>query len=321
MRIKTIVKLLVAVMNITLFSTTNASAWTVLGGQPLIPGGIQGSGQDARTDFVMKSRTAPFQNAMKLAGLNKKERQAVNNAISRGQFTKCYLKYGDHFIAESYGANGAFVDRDVTFLDRDFKGTKGAPAFCLTVKISSRVARNRRGTRTTGIFADLKIPFECVNFGLERKYEKISFRRAPEASRRPSAPRPTPTPVAPAPTQPVTPAPEQPRIETNNSPTCEKVKAPEHISPGMGFIVRFTCSDRDGDSLTLYVETARGLTTFRDETVNGNSITYTYEYRAINGDYTPLEPGFEFITVIAMDSKGATSPEMYINFSVAYDER
>lgn len=139
--------------------SANAS-WTHLGGDPLFPGGIKGSGQTARNDFVRKMNTNRAAKAMKRAGLSAAERKAVRNAVNKGRFKQCTLNYGDTFQKMSFGAGTIFVDRNVTFADPNYKDS-GSPAFCLTVKVK------KKGGKVTTI--KIKVPFVCVNFAVISK--------------------------------------------------------------------------------------------------------------------------------------------------------
>lgn len=104
---------------------------------------------------------------------------------------------------------------------------------------------------------------------------------------------------------------------TNNKPTCQEYKSPQHVYPGMGYDVQFSCSDIDGDPITLSVTAMRGKVTY----VEKNGTLYTYHYSAVKADGSPLPPGDEVITVIATDSKGASSVPLLIEFPIPVDER
>jgi hypothetical protein len=182
-----------------LASSAMASGWTVLGGAPLFPGGIPNANQQGRNKFVHDMLSHKGVAAQKRAGLNKRERQAVKQALVRGEFKKCTLHYGDSFEFMAYGVGTIFVDRNVTFKDPRYKG-HGAPAFCLTVEVSK-----------SGGLLSLKVSFRCENFGGNRKKLKPVRHEKPE--------KPKPKPERPRQTKP--PAPEAP-AETPKAPEPSK---------------------------------------------------------------------------------------------------
>lgn len=146
-----------------------------------------------------------------------------------------------------------------------------------------------------------------------------------KAAKKPAPAQPTPAPV-PSTTPP---APEQPREPVNEIPSCQSIKEPQHVLPGMGYEIKFRCSDRDGDSLTIFAEPLYGSLIFKDS-VDG---VYIYHYDASYPDgSSPLpEMTWEVITVLAMDPRmQAMSPDelerlsimpMIIDFMVPRNER
>lgn len=156
-KVMTMIAVLVAALAIP---TTASAAWTNLGGDPLFKGGIQGTGQTARNDFVRKMNTDRANKAMKRAGLGSVERRTVRSAVNKGKFRKCTLHYGDRFQRMSFGAGTIFVDRNVTFADPRYKSS-GSPAFCLTVKVK------KKGGKVTTI--KIKVPFKCFNIAVVSK--------------------------------------------------------------------------------------------------------------------------------------------------------
>lgn len=159
-RMRLIIVLAVVVGAFAALAPSASASWTNLGGDPLFPGGIQGTGQTARNDFVRKMNTNRAAKAMKRAGLSAAERKAVRNAVNKGRFKQCTLNYGDHFQKMSFGAGTIFVDNNVTFADPNYKDG-GAPAFCLTVKVK------KKGGKVTTI--KLKVPFKCFNIAVVSK--------------------------------------------------------------------------------------------------------------------------------------------------------
>jgi hypothetical protein len=178
-------------------SSASASGWTVLGGDPLFPGGIPNANQQGRNKFVHDMLSHKGVLAQKRAGLNQRERQAFKQALVRGEFKQCTLRYGDQFEFMSYGVGTIFVDHGVTFRDPRYKG-HGAPAFCLTAEVGK-----------SGEVIELKIPFKCENFGGNRKKLKPKAEKPEKPKRHKPKPKPRPkteTPQAPpATTPPVTP--------------------------------------------------------------------------------------------------------------------
>lgn len=159
-RMRLIIVLTAVVGAFMALASPASASWTNLGGDPLFQGGIQGTGQAARNDFVRKMNTGRAAKAMRLAGLNAAERKAVRKAVNQGKFKECKLNYGDHFQRMSFGAGTIFVDRNVTFADPDYKNS-GAQAFCLTVKVK------KKGGKVTTI--KLKVPFICFNIAVVSK--------------------------------------------------------------------------------------------------------------------------------------------------------
>jgi len=148
--------LITAILVVGLIFASGASAsWTNLGGDPLFPGGIQGSGQAARNDFVRKITSARADIAMQRMGLSLAERRAVRRAATTGRFRRCTMHYGDTFQRMSYGAGAIFVDVNVTFADPDYRAG-GAAAFCMDVPVGKVVLH-------------LLTPFKCVNFALKER--------------------------------------------------------------------------------------------------------------------------------------------------------
>jgi hypothetical protein len=127
-----------------------SSQWTHLGSDPLVPGGIH-SGHD----FVRLVTSSKGHAAMQLEGLNKKEIAAVDSAARHGEETQCTLRYGQTFDAMVFGINGASIDRNVTFLDSNYKN--GAPAWCLKA-----VLKHGKSKETINMMA----PDKCANLTL-----------------------------------------------------------------------------------------------------------------------------------------------------------
>jgi hypothetical protein len=132
----------------------SSSSWTVLGGDPLVPGGVH-----SRSQFVHVITSGKGQTAMKYAGLGAKERQAVTLATREGEERSCNMPYGEHFQRMSFGINGTSVDRDVTFADPDYISSPAA-AFCVDAKVDV----NNDGKVDEVVH--IKMPEACGNIAL-----------------------------------------------------------------------------------------------------------------------------------------------------------
>jgi hypothetical protein len=215
----------------------SAFGWTHLGGDPLMSS-IKGSGQTARNDFVKKSRSAKFKTAMRRAGLNAKQRKAVAKAIVRGKFVKCELSYGDTFVRMAYGAGTVFVDRNVTFLDPNYR-SHSAPAFCLTVRVA-QVSRLSDGSIKTVITTiKIKVPWKCVNFAI------VSIKKRTTTHTPPPAPKPTPVQPQPTPQPPTTP-PAPPTQPQDRAPSITCVY-PAHLYIGGSYVIHCKTTDAEND--------------------------------------------------------------------------
>jgi len=158
-----------------------SGGWTVLGGDPLVSGGIH-----SRHDFVRLITSTKGKDAMQLEGLSAKEIAAVDQAAHQGKETTCSMPYGETFKAMVFGINGASIDHNVTFLDPRYKGNP-APAYCLDAPV-----RDKHGKVTEVVH--MKAPDLCANLSLvNRTYPKP----APKPHHKHQKP-PTPhTPVTP----------------------------------------------------------------------------------------------------------------------------
>lgn len=271
-RISKISVLVIVIMGI--MASLASASWTHLGGDPIFRGGIQGSGQAARNDFVKKSRTAKFQQAMKTAGLTKAERTAVNKAIRSGQFTSCRLKFGDVFLRMAFGTNGTSVDRNVTFADPNYKG-KGAPAFCLTVKI-------KKGNKLTEL--GILVPRKCVNFGLESRKtttvkpkEKTKKPKAPKVQAPTPAPQPAPAPAPQPQTPPATP-PTPPQVPPTTPPVTPIPLVDITASPAHAYVngkvwIFAKVKAAPGHSATLEFDALYGNVTSKKESTTYDNQT------------------------------------------------
>jgi len=114
-------------------SATANDGWTRLGGDPLVPAGV-----NTRNDFVRLMTSNKGSTAMTYAGLNASERAAVVRAARTGDFRSCSLRYGMTFQRMSFGINGTSVDRNVTFRDPRYRN-RPAAAWCLDVRAGSKV--------------------------------------------------------------------------------------------------------------------------------------------------------------------------------------
>jgi hypothetical protein len=127
-------------------AVSTAGGWTVLGGDPLVPGGVNN-----HSDFVRTVTSQKGQTAMTFAGLNKVERQAVTKVVRKGAFAPCTMRYGQKFWRMSFGINGTSVDRNVTFHDNRYLG--GAPSWCATAMVGGK----------GGYTVTIMMPYKCGN--------------------------------------------------------------------------------------------------------------------------------------------------------------
>jgi hypothetical protein len=118
--------------------------WSVLGGDPLVPGGVH-----SRSQLKSLFESPKGRSVLSGEGLSSSDISAVENAISHNKETDCTLNTGDHFIAMGFGQFGE-VETDVNYV------AGSAPAYCLDV---------RNGNKE--IF--MKIPQKCANIALERE--------------------------------------------------------------------------------------------------------------------------------------------------------
>jgi len=262
-------------------SSAFAAGWTVLGGDPLFPGGIPNASQQGRDKFVHDMLSSKGVVAQKRAGLNKRERQAFKQALVHGEFTKCTLHYGDHFEAMSYGVGAIFVDRNVTFKDPRYKA-HGAPAFCVTVEVGK-----------SGELVRVKVPFKCENFGVVKRKK---LKPGPEKPEKPKE-KPKPKPRCskkhpklcpkPEPRPEIPPAPEEPKKP--EEPEKPKPSAPEiaievindfEVNEETVICARVTATAGDSLSITFSAENGgqfagHGVATPRPGTTNEWCDPYT----------------------------------------------
>lgn len=129
------------------FAATNAGGWTRLGGDPVVPGGV-----NSRNDVVRLVTSSKGGTAMMYAGLSFGEQAAVVSAARRGEFRSCSLRYGSSFQKMSFGINGTSVDTNVTFLDPRYR-TSPAAAWCMNVRVGNKILK-------------ILIPRKCGNFAV-----------------------------------------------------------------------------------------------------------------------------------------------------------
>ena len=127
----------------------DSHTWSHLGGDPVWPGGVHSVGQ---LSVVVNS--AAGQRSLVCLGLNQAERSMVTKQIAQAK--SCVMKQGQEFVAMTFHADGASVDRPTKFVDARFPN--GASAFCLTVKV-------KEGGKTT-VTIKLLWPEICVNAAL-----------------------------------------------------------------------------------------------------------------------------------------------------------
>lgn len=114
-------------------ATAASFGWANVGGDPLVPGGIE-----TRQDYVNVITSEKGRSAMILMGLNTTERAAWKKAARQGKERACSVNTGEHFDVMSYGAGNVSVDRDVTLTDPDYKD-KPLKGLCLDFNVGKKV--------------------------------------------------------------------------------------------------------------------------------------------------------------------------------------
>ncbi len=296
-------------------ATSAFASWTRLGGDPLFPGGIKGKPgtQVHRNDFVRKMKSKKGQKAMRLALKNRSELTAVNRAISTGQFKKCTLRYGDRFVAESFGAGTVLVDRNVTFRDPRYR-TKGAPAYCMAVVVGGKAGK---------YVLRIKVPWICVNFGVMER-EKLPqpppekpVQPQPTPTPAPGQPAPTPVPGKPKPPTPTpTPVPEKPQPTptppppppANKPPMVKLANSPQHVFEKTGTTqICAEATDPEGDSLTVKFTVATGQVTDAYQPDLARQGRWCTKYSAFDLP-VGVESMYEVIQVAVSDGKHTIGP-------------
>lgn len=99
------------------------SGWTVLGGDPLIEGGVHSANQVAG---LIESNLG--RRTLEREGLNGSEISAIQSDAKKGEIHGCTLRFGETFKATVFGPGGNQIDSNVTFADPRYRN--GAAAFC-----------------------------------------------------------------------------------------------------------------------------------------------------------------------------------------------
>ena len=152
----------------------SASGWTVLGGDPLINGGVHSISQ---AEGLIDSNLG--HQVLQREGLSSSEIQAVQTDARKNQVRGCTMNFGEKFIAMVFGPGGNEIDYNVAFADPRFKN--GAPAYCVDAKIvnttkSEKFIKNQAGAVTEEVInidqkidqIDILIPQKCGNIALQK---------------------------------------------------------------------------------------------------------------------------------------------------------
>ena len=159
------------------------SIWSILGGDPLIKGGVHSIAQvGSLIESPLGHRT------LSREGLTNQQIAAVEAKAKKGGFHKSTMLFGSVFDAMVFGPNGNQIDWNVRFEDSRYPN--GAPAFSEDVKIvktskSDQVFKDQAGNITEEIITtdqkvnelNIVIPEKCGNIALnemnyEHKYHK-----------------------------------------------------------------------------------------------------------------------------------------------------
>ena len=131
-------------------ATTNTTGWKVLGGNPLVAGGVP-----TAKDYVALISSNKGKLAIERAGLTAFEGAIIKTAQAK-KFSACTMTFGQVFQAMSYGLNTVLVEANVAFQDPNYRS--GAPAWCQVTTVN-------QGSRV--IFIYTLVPQKCGNFALE----------------------------------------------------------------------------------------------------------------------------------------------------------
>ncbi len=149
------------------------SGWTVLGGDPLIEGGVHSANQVAGlVESNLGRRT------LEREGLNGSEISAIQLDAKKGEIHGCTLRFGETFKAMVFGPGGNQIDYNVTFADPRYRN--GAAAFCEEAVLAKTTQtkhfmKNSAGQVTKEIIdtnqkiesIDILIPQKCGNVALQ----------------------------------------------------------------------------------------------------------------------------------------------------------
>lgn len=127
-----------------------AHTWSVLGGDPLVNGGVHSK---KGVDNLLHSKKGV--RVMHGEGFNNLEIEALQTAADERDIRECELKTGDHFKYMAFGQHGE-VEGNVTYTSYD------APAYCIDVKVPEN------GKIKT---INVKIPKKCANIALYNEFE------------------------------------------------------------------------------------------------------------------------------------------------------
>lgn len=146
-------------------ATAASFGWANVGGDPLVPGGI-----DTRQEYVKLITSDKGATAMRLMGLNYDERAAWKEAARKGEAEECGRNTGAEFEYMSYGAGTVSVDKNVKLTDPDYKVNK-LKGFCLDV-----VVRNGKHKKVIETF----VAEPCANLTIENQYTTHTPTRKPK---------------------------------------------------------------------------------------------------------------------------------------------
>lgn len=140
-----------------------AHTWSVVGGDPFVPGGIH-----SRQEYVNAVTSSRAARLMKLMGLNTAERRAWRKGAREGEEVACEVHTGAHFDEMGFGAGGTSTDPNVTLTDPDFRFTP-LKGYCLKLKVPLEPGqhRNSHGTSATSETLHTFVAQACANLAVE----------------------------------------------------------------------------------------------------------------------------------------------------------
>jgi hypothetical protein len=124
--------------------------WSVLGGDPLVPGGVHSKADVAKAFISATVQTAMARQGASPAVISAVAKTAQNPANVSG----CLLKYGQTVRSMSFHAANPRVDLNAQFSDSRYQGSRGAWSFCVRVEF---------GLKSVTIYSPWKLTATKVN--------------------------------------------------------------------------------------------------------------------------------------------------------------